>query len=310
MSLLLVACAGGGDYRHLPLAPDVALADTPFFPQQAYQCGPAALATVLNHAGATVTPAALTPFVYIPERAGSLQADMLVTPARYRLLGVRIEATLPALLELVAAGYPVVVLQNLGVEALPVWHYAVVYGYNLEAGRIRLRSGSEPQQSLSLRRFEKTWSRAGYWAMVVVPPEVVPPAVAVDDYLRAVSVLERLQHYALARQAYHAAAVHWPESALAWAGAGNSAYADGDFAGAEADFRQALARSPENPLLMNNLAMTLAERGCRQAALAVIGCAQRQYPDDSLLNTTAAEIRQFAGGDAGCEAYRCPFALP
>ena len=46
--------------------PLVQLADTPFFPQQAYQCGPAALATVLNANGVSISPEQLVPQVYLP----------------------------------------------------------------------------------------------------------------------------------------------------------------------------------------------------------------------------------------------------
>ena len=40
--------------------PGVELQDVPFFPQDEYQCGPAALATVLVNSGVTVVPDELT----------------------------------------------------------------------------------------------------------------------------------------------------------------------------------------------------------------------------------------------------------
>src|SRR5437868_6842253 len=54
----------------------VELKEVPFFPQDEYQCGPAALATVLNTFGVKVTPEELVPEVYLPARKGSLQAGM------------------------------------------------------------------------------------------------------------------------------------------------------------------------------------------------------------------------------------------
>jgi tetratricopeptide (TPR) repeat protein len=313
LCLLLVACAGwqaGADYTNLPVAPVVELTDTPFFPQQAYQCGPAALATVVVSAGARVSPEALQPLVYIPERKGSLQPEMLVTPARYGLLGIRTEASLRALFELVDSGRPVVVLQNLGLDALPVWHYAVVIGYDLAKGEIYLRSGTDRRVSMSFGRFEKTWSRAGYWAMVVVPPDEVPVAVAPGNYLSAASSLERLREFSEARQAYQAAIRRWPDNALAWAGAGNVAYALSEFAGAESAYRQALRLSPENALLMNNLAMSLAEQGCTEQAGIVIDCALGRFPDVPVLGITAEEISRFSDSGAACRAFRCPFDAP
>ena len=63
LALLLQGCAGlwpqtaelrEGLPQGLPLRTE--LAQVPFFPQDEYQCGPAALATVLASAGAKVTP--------------------------------------------------------------------------------------------------------------------------------------------------------------------------------------------------------------------------------------------------------------
>ncbi|MGD8236773.1 MAG: hypothetical protein PVJ65_11540, partial [Chromatiales bacterium] len=71
--------------------PLVQLADTPFFPQQAYQCGPAALATVLNANGVSISPEQLVPQVYLPERRGSLQVEMIAAARRYDQVPVVIE---------------------------------------------------------------------------------------------------------------------------------------------------------------------------------------------------------------------------
>jgi tetratricopeptide (TPR) repeat protein len=235
---------------------------------------------------------------------------MLATPARYGLLGVQIKPSMQALLELVSAGYPVLVLQNLGLESLPVWHYAVVIGYNLERRRIFLRSGLDRKVSSPFGRFEKTWARAGHWAMVVVQPGKIPTSVAPLAYLQAVNVLERLQRYQSARLAYQAAADHWPDNALAWAGAGNSAFALGAFAAADTAYRQALALDPDNVLLMNNLAAALGEQGCRAEALAVVDCALGQQPDSQVLEETGQEIQQSTGRQSDCQYFSCPGTTP
>ena len=93
VALLLQACVGARSYNALdtlPVASTVELENTPFYPQEAYQCGPAALATVVGQAGVDAPPEALRPLVYLPGREGSLQADMLATPARYGLLAVQV----------------------------------------------------------------------------------------------------------------------------------------------------------------------------------------------------------------------------
>ena len=66
------------------------LTEVPFFPQDDYQCGPAALATVMSAAGVKVTPEELVPEVYLPERKGSLQVEMLAAPRRHGLVSYQL----------------------------------------------------------------------------------------------------------------------------------------------------------------------------------------------------------------------------
>ena len=52
------------------------LGDTPFFAQSRYQCGPAALATMLAYRRVSVVPDDLTDKVYLPKREGSVTVEM------------------------------------------------------------------------------------------------------------------------------------------------------------------------------------------------------------------------------------------
>lgn len=157
------------------------LVDVPFFAQDDYQCGPAALATVLVHGGVAVTPEQLVSKVYVPDRLGSLQAELLAATRRHDRVPYRLPGTLLSLLEQVDAGRPVLILQNLGFERWPTWHYAVVVGFDADTQRFLLRSGAERRHRISARRFLASWQRAGRWAMVAVPtgaPPRAPPHAA------------------------------------------------------------------------------------------------------------------------------------
>src|SRR5215210_6981075 len=55
----------------------VELTQVPFFPQDDYQCGPAALAMAMNFSGVPLRPEALVDEVWLPARQGSLQVEML-----------------------------------------------------------------------------------------------------------------------------------------------------------------------------------------------------------------------------------------
>src|SRR5205085_10127469 len=75
-----------------------------------------------------------------------------------------------AALREVQAGHPVVVLLNLGLKWVPVWHYAVLVGYDVESGDVMLRSGTTRRAVLRMRTFEHTWKRSASWGFVALPP--------------------------------------------------------------------------------------------------------------------------------------------
>jgi hypothetical protein len=83
---------------------------------------------VFHSAGLNIEPGQLKDALYLTDKQGSLQVEMLATARRHGLLAYLLQPELQALLTEVAAGNPVVVLQNLGLSWYPVWHYAVVIG--------------------------------------------------------------------------------------------------------------------------------------------------------------------------------------
>lgn len=239
----------------------------PYFPQEEYQCGPAALATALVHAGIATTPEALAPQVYLPGREGSLQAEMLAAARRHGRIAYRLAPRLEDVLLEVADGAPVIVLQNLALGFAPLWHYAVVVGYDLPREEIILRSGTTRRAVMTLATFERTWARGGHWAMLALGPERLPATASEDQYVAAVVALERVAP-AAARRAYTTALERWPGNLSARVGQGNAAYALRDLPGAEAAYRQATRLHPQAADAWNNLAQTLLELRKLDEALA------------------------------------------
>jgi hypothetical protein len=243
------------------------LTATPFIPQEDYQCGPAALATVLTASGTEVSADELTHQVYIPGRQGSLQTELSATARRYGQVPYPLAPRVEALLREVEAGHPVLVLQNLGFGWTPLWHYAVVIGYDLDEGLVVLRSGRAERRVTALTTFERTWRRAEHWALVILPPGRLPRTAEELPYLNAVAALEQTEQWQAANLAYRTALQEWPESLIARMGIGNSAYALERYGDAVDSFRAVLTQAPDYAPAHNNLAYALLALGDGDAAL-------------------------------------------
>ncbi|HEY0633830.1 MAG TPA: PA2778 family cysteine peptidase [Gammaproteobacteria bacterium] len=314
--VLLAGCATPRQtaaLRHSPppVVPHIELETVPFFPQERFQCGPAALATVLAEQGLAVTPEQLEPEVYLPQRHGSLQVELVAAARNRGRIAYPLAAPeLDHLLIEVAAGHPVLVMQNLGVNWLPQWHYAVVVGYDLKNGTVMLRSATTRRRVITLAVFERTWSRAGYWGVVIVPPEQIPPTASPLGFLRAAHDLETTGRQDDAATAYRSALLRWPDESAAPLALGNLEYRRGNLRAAESVFREALMRHPQQPELWNNLAYTLAALRCSTEAAAAVRCARQLAPQDQNIINSEREISQWAVDGAAAPVACAPIACP
>ncbi|HET9822967.1 MAG TPA: PA2778 family cysteine peptidase [Burkholderiaceae bacterium] len=247
------------------LPPRVELRAVPFFPQTPFHCGPAALATVLVHAGFDTTPERLADAVFLPDREGSLQVEMLAAARRAGALAVPLPPDLGALWQEVAAGTPVVVLQNLGLAIAPRWHYAVAVGYDLVAREAVLRSGTTERELEPFALFDRTWARSGRWAFAALPPGRLPSTAREVDATQAAVAFERSASPAAALRAYDSVLARWPDNAAAGMGQGNVRAALGEWAGAAASFERVATRH-DMAAAWHNLALARWQLGQRDAA--------------------------------------------
>lgn len=251
------------------------LSAVPFFPQDQYQCGPAALATVLQASQVSVLPDALVSQVYVPDRQGSLQIEMLAAARRYGRIAYVLPPTLEALFAELEFGRPVLVMQNLGLNRFPQWHYAVAVGYDLEERELILRSGHVKDYRLALSTFERTWQRAQHWAVVLLAPGELAETVDENRYFESVSAFALVGTEQALLAAYEAGLNRWPSSVALRMGVGNLHYEKNRLTKAREYYSAVLDESPLYAAAHNNLAQVLFELG--DARLAQTHAEQAVY---------------------------------
>lgn len=262
--LALSACALQGPRPEL--YPVAELSNVPFFPQTDYDCGPAALATILNDAGVSVSVAELIDAVYIEGLRGSLQVELLAATRREGLIPVPVGESAEDLLAEVDSGRPVLVMQNLAFARVPVWHYAVVVGYTAERDRFILRSGAEPRRLQRESRFLRSWRNADHWGFVAVQPGEIPASATADAYMRALLGASGQLDSAGASLAYDAALGRWPNDPTVLFLAAVREHSLDNLAPAASLYRRLLARDAAHAAGRNNLANVLLAQGCIESA--------------------------------------------
>jgi tetratricopeptide (TPR) repeat protein len=307
VAMLATGCAGAPTFETAALTA-TELTDVPFFPQTDYQCGPAALATILAYEGLPIDPEGLAPAVYIEGLQGSLQTELLGATRRHGFVPYPLEPEPSALFAELQSGKPVLVLQNLGLKRVPVWHYAVVIGFDRERGRVLLRSGTERRRGEPIGRFLRSWQRADQWAFVAVHPSQLPATATPERYVRALAGAAGVLEPAAADAAFATAVAHWPGESLVLFAAGGRHAAAGRWDDAAAVYEALLEVEPEHAAARNNLANVRAEQGCRREALrqarAALGSIELDSPLRAAVVDTVATLSA-AGVDAD-EPGHCP----
>jgi len=270
ITLVLVACTSTDSPRLTLPQRSVELVSVPFHPQQRFHCGPAALLTVLEASGVTASYEAVVERVYVPQLQGTLQAELLAASRGFERLPYVIAEDSEQLFALVEAGQPVLVLQNLGITRLPVWHYAVVIGFDGVNGRVILRSGTNERLDLSLRQFLREWRRAGAWAMVLLSPGDLPAPLSRAGLVDAAADFDGVGSATARVAVWQSILARWPDTPIAHVGIGNASYALGDQLAAAAAFAQGLELAPDYWPARLNLAAIQSKQEQPCAAVATL----------------------------------------
>ena len=289
---MLAGCAVHQPAQHdaMPNA-DVELVRIPFFPQKQYQCGPAALAMMLQASGIDIQPNDLTPRLYLPGRKGSLQLEMVASIRYNQRIPYIIKPEITAIAAELQTGRPVLVLQNLGLKILPAYHYAVVVGMQ-SSGQIVLRSGTTRRLVMELEDFLTSWKKAGSWAVIVLTKEELPTDLDLGKYLEILAGIEATGNVVLAEGGYRTLLKHYPDQPTALFGLANSLFAGQTFTEAAEIYSRLLSSQPAHAAAANNLAETLSKLHCFKQALELLDTFLLDNDRPTDLTTTLVATRK------------------
>ncbi|PIE37769.1 MAG: hypothetical protein CSA54_00730 [Gammaproteobacteria bacterium] len=315
LALLLGACSHQ-PLQRVQLTASQTLLDVPFVAQREHYCGPASLSMLLQQRGLAQTQQRIAEAIYLPGRKGTLQAEIAAYIRAQGLLAYQIPPHLQALLDEIATGNPVLVLQNLGFVRWPRWHYAVAIGYDLDRQQLILHSGQHARYRLDLRTFVRTWQRAGHWGLVALPSQqpALSPSADADSLLAAIIELETHSGQRVPISTYQRIAQHAPTNSLAWFSLGNRLYSLASPASrlsALGHFLRAAELEP-NPGYYNNLAWVASELGCAALAASALQCGLAQEPGNRFLRDTQNNPPTPLALDkpVPCPSLHCPAAIP
>jgi ABC-type bacteriocin/lantibiotic exporter with double-glycine peptidase domain len=141
----------------------------PFVKQSEYDCGPAALASVLSFWGKAADLERITASVYLPKLRGTLPMDLERYAQDEGFKTSSTAGTVATLKTAVRSNIPVICLLDLGFWFYRQPHFVTVIGFDNGNSLFIMHDGGTPNKTMPYEDFEKKWSRAGKWMIMITP---------------------------------------------------------------------------------------------------------------------------------------------
>ncbi len=137
----------------------------PFYPQEAYQCGPSSLAAVLNFHEVAVTPEDIAADIFSRGAKGTLALDLVLYARKKGLTADQYSGGPDDVKRTIDAGLPAVILVDYGFWVYEKAHFMVAVGYD-ENGLIA-DSGREHLKVISWDELSRIWEKTKFWTLVI-----------------------------------------------------------------------------------------------------------------------------------------------
>lgn len=238
------------------------LAEAPPVEQRAYQCGPAALESVLRYWGAEADASALADSLSSSRHARGVLNIALAQQMKDRGFWTQMESSdLAQLREWVRRGVPPVITLHVGRFGMPLYHFVVITGFDSRQDLFYLNAGRSGVESLGADQLDARWKRAGRWALIVCPPERVAWPLNGGQAAEMGLLFEKRGDLESAQRWYQIAAEQEPGNPAVQFNLANVELKRGRLEAARARYEKLSSRHPAWMALQNNLAWTRLSLG-------------------------------------------------
>jgi tetratricopeptide (TPR) repeat protein len=150
------------------------LENVPSVAQIAYQCGPAALESVIRYWGGSAKADSIGKTLYESGTRGVFNFSL----AHYvKTIGfwseIHEEPGDEGLKQWLRRGIPPIVMLDSGTLWARTYHFVVLKGFDDRQGIFYANTGVLETQAFDYREFKRRWKKADYWSLIVSPPEKV-----------------------------------------------------------------------------------------------------------------------------------------
>lgn len=275
-SLFLAGCATSFTSRVTPPSvfethESLYLEKVPSVNQKAYQCGPAALESVIRYWGGSADADSIGQAIYGPKTRGVLN----FTLAQYMKMAgfwteVHEEQTEEDLKRWLRKGIPPIVMLDTGTLWVRTYHFVVLKGFDDRSNIFYANTGVPETQSITYAEFVRRWKKADRWSLIAAPPEKVDWDLDEARSIELALIFEKRGDLIQAERWTKSALNKNPESLTAKFNLANIYSRSNQAEQAKTIYQELLNKNPGRPELSNNLAWIYYEEGRYEDALKVI----------------------------------------
>jgi len=145
----------------------------PYFEQEDFQCGPAALATVINYwyiknnSNKRLSIDAIITEVFSPRVKGVLSLDLELYARKLGYNALQYSGAIEEIKRNIDENAPVIILVDYGGPFFQQNHFMVAKGYTRDA--IIFNSGRRENNLILNESLIKIWKKTGFWILVIKP---------------------------------------------------------------------------------------------------------------------------------------------